>query len=158
MHYRMILFVFCLLPALWAEDDSNQVKLGLINANYFDIYANPYVLGIRRGFTRYANEKSWRDSLDRLGIKHAVRFLNEDKYKSYYADSFSVINIWPGDFGGIFSQIMFKHRRDRIFRIWVYKIDENDYELREIEAVNYTAKEIADLLRQAGPRLFTKSL
>jgi hypothetical protein len=159
MRFIFIVSVLWCISDLFAKDDSFQVDIGLKSTNYVDIYSNPYVTAIRIELTRYLSETSWRDSLEKANVNFGDHLIQDTTCVAYYADSFSVIHIWPGQFGGINGLIIFKHRPDKIFRIWVYKIDEGEYQLRQIQPqMDFTKDEINKLIRKHGERLFAKSI
>lgn len=156
------IFVLCILwcvSDLFATDDSFQVEISLKSRNYVDIYSNPYVMGIRSELTKYLSGTLWRDSLKNVNVNFGDHLIQDTTCVAYYADSFSVIHIWPGQFGGINGLIIFKHRPDKIFRIWVYKIDEGEYQLRQIQPqMDFTKDEINMIIKKHGKRLFAKSI
>ncbi len=150
-----MLFVVVLVKA---EDNNCQFAIGLQSKNYFDVYANPYVFAIRKDLTTYLHEASWRASLKMQHIAFKDPLVQDTTCLAYYADSFSVIHIAPGDSGCWVGKIIFKHRPDKIFTVCVKRLDEGEYRLRLIEPAQYSQKEIAFLLKKSGKRLFEKSL
>jgi hypothetical protein len=150
--------MICLAATLVrASEDSLRAEMVLTDGKYPSVYDNPYITAIRHYFIKYKTARAECPGnpkpCDNLHV-----FRNDSLYADYYNDSFSIIHIWPGQFGGLRGDMIFKHRQDRIFRFWVYKIDTNEYQLKSIDDLKITKNEILDIIRKYGKILFKHSL
>jgi hypothetical protein len=149
MIYLILSLSIVLIPqSIWAIDqDENRYSCWVEDSGYARICENPYVNSIRSSLNTYIGEKEYRDSLRRDGKSVARLFQNDSVYEQYYLSPFVVFKTWTGPFGGIFADIVFVNNPESIFRVWVYKIDINEYQLRSIDRVKASSSEKVTILK-----------
>lgn len=64
-----------------------------------------------------------------------------EKYSSLFRKPFLLLEAESNDLGGFFALVVFKNH-PKVFRLWVYEIDKNVFELREIIPLQVTLNEI----------------
>lgn len=81
-------------------------------------------------------------------------FLEEMKqYASIFRKPFLLLESEPNDFGGFFTLVVFKGH-PKVFSLWVYEIDKNVFEVREVTSLKVTLnKQIMNELedKRIGP-------
>ncbi len=100
--------------------------------------------------------KYWRNSRQASAIKQSISalviapsdflriaepFKNAKKYRHLYKSPFLVMEAEPNDFGGFWALIVFKGY-PKVLSIWVYEIDKNVFEIREIEPLKVTLNKL----------------
>jgi hypothetical protein len=71
-----------------------------------------------------------------------VSFLEEMKqYTSLFRKSFLLLEAEANGFGGFFALVVFKNH-PKVFSLWIYEIDKNVFELREITPLQVTLNKI----------------
>lgn len=58
--------------------------------------------------------------------------LDGEKFRDIYDNKFLVIGLQPNSFGGLWATILVKDNKLRVFRLWLYDINKNEYDLRSI--------------------------
>jgi len=83
----------------------------------------------------------------RENYPRSLESLKEIKqYSSLYQKPFLLLEAEPNDFGGFFALIVFKGH-PKVFSLWVYEIDINVFEVREVTPLKVTLnKEIMNEL------------
>jgi hypothetical protein len=72
----------------------------------------------------------------------SVESLKEIKqYTSLFQKPFLLLEAESNDLGGFFALVVFKNH-PKVFRLWVYEIDKNVFELREISPLQVTLNKI----------------
>lgn len=64
-------------------------------------------------------------------------FDNVDKCTSIFKKNFLLLDAEPNDFGGFFALVVFK-KYPKVFRAWIYEIDKNVFEVREMIPLRVT--------------------
>ena len=106
--------VFC-LPAF-----ADGVK------GFQEIYATPVPVQIRKNFDALVEiQKTCPECW--LGV------LDGEKFVGIYPKKFIVLSIEPCSFGGVWAFIAVESERRDTFRLWLYDVDEEEYDLRSIE-------------------------
>ena len=99
-----------------------------------EIYATPIPSEIRRNFDEavhiHATCPECRWSV-----------LDGEKFLPLYSKKFLVIGVSPNSFGGAWAVIAVEGEPRDAFRLWLYDISENEYELRSIEALPESLEE-----------------
>ena len=104
-----------------------------------EIYTTPIPAEIRRNFD------------DVLRIRDAcpecpLGVLDGEKFLDVYTKKFLVLELEPHGFGGVWAIIAVEGEPRNVFRLWLYDIDENEYDLRSIEELPGALEE--ELVRQ----------
>ncbi len=102
------------------------------------------------------NLSHWKKSREALAIHQSLRalikprpeyprykepFENFKRYRHLYKTPFLVLDAESGHFGGFFALIVFKDY-PRVLSLWVYEIDKNVFEIREIEPLQATLNKV----------------
>lgn len=58
-------------------------------------------------------------------------FKGASKYTSIFRKPFLLLETEPHDFGGFFALVVFRNY-PKAFRLWIYEIDKNEFEVREV--------------------------
>lgn len=64
----------------------------------------------------------------------------EANFSPLYDLDYLMMKAEPNGFGGYWAHIIFKESPTRIYRLWLYPIDENTFQLRDIGTIIPTAK------------------
>lgn len=59
----------------------------------------------------------------------------ETNFSPLYKLDYFLVRAEPNDFGGYWAHIIFKESPTRIYRLWLYPIDKNIFQLRNIETI-----------------------
>ena len=90
------------------------------------------------------NLTHWKHSREALAIKQSLKALVTpppsyprvanpfESYQSLYHKPFLVLEAEPADFGGFYALLVFKGHT-KVLSLWVYEIDKDVFEIREIE-------------------------
>jgi len=130
------------------QEDIYRYNLSIDDSSYSEICKNPYITTIRDYFNIYINEKAFRDSLRATGEPVARVFQNDSLYEQYYRNQFVVLRTLLNPFGGIQAVIVFVGHPGIAFSAWIYRIDEDEYQLRSVERMNISRREIKNLSKQ----------
>ena len=84
---------------------------------------------IRRNFEEFREYVEFKSSI--VG-EVAEPFINAEKYAKFYSDNFTIHEVVPNEFGGIFVTITLKDPQ-QLFWLWIYAVDKNVWDLRMIE-------------------------
>lgn len=102
------------------------------------------------------NLSRWKNSPEALAIQQSLRalikprqeysryeepFENFKRYHHLYKTPFLVLDAEDGHFGGFFALIVFKDF-PKVLSLWVYEIDRNVFEIREVEPLKVTLNKI----------------
>jgi hypothetical protein len=90
-----------------------------------EIYDTPIPAEIRRNFDEYIQIR--KDSAD-----YRQSIFDGEKFMDIYAKKFLVIGLEANSFGGIWAVITVKAEENRVFRLWLYNVEQNVYDLRII--------------------------
>ncbi|MEW5758725.1 MAG: hypothetical protein AB1755_04585 [Candidatus Omnitrophota bacterium] len=105
------------------------------------IYNTPIPCEIRRNFDSYIyTQKAYPDA--KLAI------VDGEKFKDIYDNKFLVIGLQDNSFGGLWVTILVEDKKLRVFRLWLYDIDDNEFDLRSIT-------ELSGQLNEEGIRQLT---
>ena len=135
--YRVLLFlpawfVFC-TPA--SGDWAPTLK---------EIYETPIPAQIRKNFNQVVEtHNTCPDCV--LGV------LGGEKFMGVYPRKFIVLSLSPNGFGGVWAFIAVEGERKDTYRLWLYDIDGNEYDLRSIEELPNSMDEefVGDLEKPA---------
>ena len=72
--------------------------------------------------------------------------LDGEKFLGVYAKKFLVLGLEPHGFGGVWAIIAVEGEPGNVFRLWLYDINDNEYDLRSIEELPGALEE--ELVRQ----------
>ncbi len=102
------------------------------------------------------NLSRWKNSPEALAIQQSLQalikprtkypriaepFENFKRYLDLYKTPFLVLDAEDGHFGGFFALIVFKDY-PKVLSLWVYEIEKNVFEIREIEPLQVTLNKI----------------
>lgn len=129
----LFLFVYIIAIMLISADvfcaDEQYVNQRYsVNKEYLEtLYNSIFPQEIRRNFKEYIDR---RDNCQDC----SERIMNAHFYPDVYSDNFIVFDVEGNDFGGHWAYIAIKKDKDevRFFRLWLYDVDHDVYELREI--------------------------
>jgi hypothetical protein len=94
----------------------------------------------------------WRNSLETPAIQQSLNAILKprqnylrsleslkeiEQYAPLFPKPFLLLEAAPNDFGGFFALVVFKNH-PKVFRLWVYEIDKNVFEFREIIPLQVT--------------------
>lgn len=91
---------------------------------YYKTYENPFTIAIRTNFDLYFAGK--------LGENETV-YENLKKYEEYIKHKFIVLEAFEDTVGGLFFSIIFPEKDDKAFIASVYKVADENFELRIFE-------------------------
>ena len=91
-----------------------------------EIYATVIPGEIRRNFDQTVHVHATCPECH-LSVLEGVKFL------SLYTKKFLVIGVSPNSFGGVWAMIAVDGEARNAFRLWLYDVNDNEYELRSIE-------------------------
>ena len=117
--YRILLF----LPAWFVFCSSAS---GDWAPTLKEIYETPIPRQIRKNFDQIVKTRSTCPECV-LGV------LDGEKFFDVYRKKFIVLSLSPNGFGGVWAFIAVEDDRKNTFRLWLYDIDDNEYDLRSIE-------------------------
>ena len=124
--YIMVIMLIC--PDVFCADEQYVNQKYSINKEYLQtLYNSIFPREIRRNFEEYIDRRdNCKDCFERI--------MNADFYPDVYSERFIVFDVVDNDFGGHWAYIAVKKDKDKIgfFRLWLYDIDRDVYELREI--------------------------
>lgn len=132
MHYRKLLFPVALL-IFCSSAFADEVR-GLQ-----EIYATPIPAEIRRNFDHTIHIHDTCPECH-LGV------LDGEKFIDLYTKKFLVIGLSPNSFGGVWAVIAVEGEPRNAFRLWLYDIGDDEYDVRSIEALPESLEE--ELIRQ----------
>lgn len=72
-------------------------------------------------------------------------FPREDNFSPLFGLNFLTLKIERNPFGGYFSYATFRESPRRIYRLWIYKIDDDVFRIREIKSIEIDAKLVQTL-------------
>ena len=137
LRYRVLLFltawfVFC-PPA--SGDWAPTLK---------EIYETPIPAQIRRNFNQVVETRNTCPDCV-LGV------FDGEKFMDVYPRKFIVLSLTPNSFGGVWAFIAVQGERKDTYRLWLYDIDDNEYDLRSIEELPSSMDEefVGDLEKPA---------
>ncbi len=90
-----------------------------------EIYNTPIPAEIRRNFDEYIHVSKTCPECVQL-------VLDGEEFVNIYTKKFIVIGFYPNSFGGIWAVIAVKDGPLRAFRLWLYEINPNVYDLRSV--------------------------
>lgn len=90
-----------------------------------EIYDTSIPSEIRRNFDEYIHVRETCPECEQ-GV------LDGEKFVDIYAKKFIVIGFYPNSFGGIWAVIAVENDPSRAFRLWLYDINPNVYDLRSV--------------------------
>jgi len=123
--------------------------LGLSTSTYGAQVEKPISLQIK-DLTRWKNSpesSAIQQSLGailrpRANYLRSLESLKEIKqYVPLFQRPFLLLEAEPNGFGGFFALVVFKNH-PKVFSLWIYEIDKNVFELREIEPLKVTLNKI----------------
>ena len=91
-----------------------------------DIYATPIPAEIRRNFDRTIH-------IHQTCPECHVAALDGEKFFNIYSKKFLVVGVTPNSFGGVWAIIAVEGEPTNAFRLWLYDIGQDEYELRSME-------------------------
>lgn len=90
-----------------------------------EIYDTSIPTEIRRNFDEYIHVRETCP-----GCEQGV--LDGEKFVDIYAKKFIVIGLYPNSFGGIWALIAVEGDTSQAFRLWLYDINPDEYDLRSV--------------------------
>ena len=91
-----------------------------------EIYGTPIPTEIRKNFDRFTQT---RDTCP----KYTLGVLDGEKFMDIYPKKFIVLSLSPNSFGGYWAFIAVQGERKNTYRLWLYNMGDNEYDLRSIE-------------------------
>jgi len=108
-----------------------------------EIYDTPVPAEIRRNFDEYIHARETCPECEQ-GV------INGEKFINIYTKKFLVIGLEPNSFGGVWAIIAVEGELRQVFRLWLYDIGHDAYDLRSVaELTGSFDEEFADEL--CGP-------
>lgn len=102
----------------------------LSHENLTRLKNSPVAKGVKKGFKSLAST--------RLKCPECAEpFQHAFQYTELYKKPFLIVEMEPMDFGGYFVLIVFRHH-PKVYRFWLYEIDEGEFQLREIVPLEIT--------------------
>ncbi len=74
--------------------------------------------------------------------KCAESFPGESNFISIYDRKFLVLDMNHNPFGGYSAHIIFNEGRNRLYRVWLYPVEEDEFQIRELEPVAPNKKNV----------------
>lgn len=129
--------------------------------SYYAVYSDPFVIHIRKALNGYlTGTNEGMEIPDAVIEKHDMTSGSPAGLaafeRDYYQSKFVVMAIEDALMGGKTATIIFQDKPDRVFTAWVYKLGDEQYDLRGFWE-NETATESLDEQRKAlGKYIFDK--
>ena len=118
--------IFCIVGSIISSLVSYAAN---IDSRLDKIYSTIIPIEIRRNFDKYVDQ--YQD------CPECKRFvIDGDKFIDIYSSKFMVIDLKGNDFGGIWVTILVANNQQQIFKLWLYDIEEDIYELRSISELS----------------------
>lgn len=129
---RCLFISVCIMVIMLVSPDAFCGVEEYVDQRYSDkkehlqvLYDSIFPKEIRRNFEEYIDRRdNCKDCFERI--------MNADFYSDVYSERFIVFEIEENGFGGYWIRIATKKDKIKFFRLWLYDIDEDVYELREI--------------------------
>lgn len=77
------------------------------------------------------------------------------RYSEVYQRDYLPVGVFLNDMGGYFVAVMFKNDPS-LYRLWLYEIDKNDFQLRAFEPIEPTTKEKQKMKEVTQNKLYAK--
>lgn len=90
-----------------------------------EIYNTPIPAEIRRNFDEYIYVRETCPECEQ-GV------LDGEKFVDIYTKKFIVVGLYPNSFGGVWALIAVEGDTSRAFRLWLYDINPDEYDLRSV--------------------------
>lgn len=90
-----------------------------------EIYNTPIPAEIRRNFNEYIYVRETCPECEQ-GV------LDGEKFVDIYTKKFIVVGLYPNSFGGVWAFIAVEDDTSRTFRLWLYDINPDEYDLRSV--------------------------
>jgi len=136
LHGRKLLFLVVLLvccPLAFSGEAQGLLE------EIKEIYETPIPAQIRKNFNQTAQTH-------RTCPNCVLGVLDGEKFLDIYTRKFIVLGIEPNSFGGVWVVIAVEGERRNAFRLWLYDITDDEYDLRSVEELPEFLEE--DLVRQ----------
>ena len=122
-------------PAKEENADSNITLSEEQLKSYYAVYSDPFVIHIRKALNGYLDGTNEGMEIPEAAIvghdmESGSRAGLESFEKDYYQSKFVVMALEDALMGGKTATIIFQDRPDRVFTAWVYKLGEDQYDLR----------------------------
>ena len=91
-----------------------------------EIYETPIPAQVRKNFARIIETRKTSPECT-LGV------LDGDKYIDIYTKKFIVLGLSPNSFGGFWTIIAVEGEPRKAFRLWLYDVGDDEYDLRSVE-------------------------
>ena len=138
------------------------IVLGLLALIFgTEVFAKPTKLYEKPISLQIENLTKWKNSPEAVAIRQGIKAMLQPRpnyprvaepfegaklYAPLYGKPFLTLEAKPGDFGGFFALIVFRDH-PKVFRLWLYEIDKNVFEIREMVPLRATLnKEVMDAL------------
>jgi len=95
-----------------------------INTDLKLLYSSKITKNLRKSMDLYVNQK--------IIISPTMNDLKDD-YFELFKEKFLMLKIVQGDFGGYFVTIMISSKQTLALRLWIYAVDNDEYEIRYIK-------------------------
>jgi len=129
--------------------------------DYYAVYADPFVLHIRKALNGYLSGTNEGMEVPDAAIeKHETG--NESLAglasfeRDYYKSKFVVIALEDALMGGKTATIIFQDKPDKVFAAWVYKLGDDQYDLRGFWEDATATERIDEHLKTFGKYIFDK--
>lgn len=129
--------------------------------SYYAVYSDPFVILIRKALNGYLNGTN-----EGMEIPEAVIEIHEMESgaqaglaafeRDYYQSKFVVVALEDALMGGKTVTIIFQEKPDRVFTAWVYKLGDDQYDLRGFWEDREATKYIDEQLKTLGRYIFDK--
>lgn len=123
LHGRKLLFLVALFVGC-PLGFSGEVQ-GLLE-EIKEIYETPIPTQIRNNFDQTAHTY-------RTCPECVLGVLDGEKFPDLYAKKFIVVGLAPHSFGGVWAVIAVEDEPRNAFRLWLYDVSDDEYDLRSIE-------------------------
>jgi hypothetical protein len=129
--------------------------------DYYAVYADPYVLHIRKALNDYlSGTNEGMEIPDAVIEKHdtgdgSLAGLAAFE-RSYYQSKFVVMALEDALMGGKTATIIFQDKPDRVFTAWIYRLGDDQYDLRGFWEDATATERIEEHLKTFGKYIFDK--
>lgn len=129
--------------------------------SYYAVYSDPFVIHIRKALNGYLSGTNEGMEIPAAVIeKHDMTSGSLGGLaafeKDYYQSKFVVVALEDALMGGKTVTIIFQEKSDRVFTAWVYKLGEDQYDLRGFWEDGKATQNIDETLKTLGKYVFDK--
>jgi hypothetical protein len=126
MHKIIIFFIIMMFShSIYAAGVGTNDKYDeSINSDLKLLYSSKITKNLRKSMDLYVSQK--------IKISPTMNNLKDD-YLELFKEKFVMLKIKQGDLGGYFVTIMISQKKILALKLWVYAVDNDEYEIRYIK-------------------------